>query len=193
METAMKIGSNTRSCRPTNQGQRGFTMLEVMISIVVVTVGLMSLLAAFSVAMASTQTAKQDMIAKQLAQEAMESIITARETANADWTQIQNVGPGNGIFVTGFQSIRQAGPDGVIGTADDSGAPMATTQEPGPDGIVGTADDPAPVPLTNYKRSIVIAPGTSADLRTVTITVRYSTRGNATRSYVLSGIVSQYR
>jgi hypothetical protein len=160
---------------------------------VVIMIGLLTLLAAFGAAVDATHTAKEDMIAKQLAQEAMESIVTARETANVGWDQIQNVGPGNGIFVTGLQAIRQAGNDGVIGTADDSAAPLSTMQDPGPDGIVGTPDDPAPTPLTNFQRSILIADTATADLRTVTITVQYNTARGRTRSYVLSGMISQYR
>jgi prepilin-type N-terminal cleavage/methylation domain-containing protein len=172
---------------------RGFTLVEVMVSMAVITIGLMTLLAAFGVAMGATHTAKEDMIAKQLAQEAMESIVTARETADITWDQIQNVGPGNGIFVTGLQPIRQAGVDGIIGTADDSAAPMETMQDPGPDGIVGTADDSAPTPLINFQRSIAIAPTAVPDLRSVTITVQYIASNGRTRSYVLSGMISQYR
>jgi prepilin-type N-terminal cleavage/methylation domain-containing protein len=181
METAM-------TARPT---QKGFTLIEVLVSMVVVTIGLVALLGSFSVAMTATQAAKQDMISKQLAQEAMESIVTARETANISWDQIQNEGPGNGIFVTGFRDINQAGTDGIIGTQDDSGA--ETVQDPGPDGIMGTGDEPAPVPLTNYKRQIVIGPTATGDLRTVTITVRYTTNRGTIRNYILSGMVSQYR
>jgi prepilin-type N-terminal cleavage/methylation domain-containing protein len=174
--------------------ERGFSLLEVLISMFVITIGLVALLGAFSVAMAATQNARQDMLAKQLAQEAMESIVTARESPNSTWAQIQNVGPGGGIFVTGFMPIRQAGADGIIGTADDAGAPMETMQDPGADGIVGTADDPAPTPLTNYQRSIAIGLTANANLRTVTITVQYSNNNTSgTRTYVLSGLISQFR
>ncbi len=176
----------------SGQSQAGFSLIEVLVSIVVITIGLVALLGAFAVGMAATQTAKQDMVAKQLAQEAMESIVTARETANTTWDQIQNVGPGNGVFVTGFQPIRKAGVDGVIGTADDSADVAETMQDPGPDGIVGTADDPPPTPLTNFQRSISITPTASGDLRNVTITVQY-TDGKMVKNYVLSGMISQYR
>jgi prepilin-type N-terminal cleavage/methylation domain-containing protein len=171
----------------------GFTLIEVLVSMVVITVGLISLLAAFGVAMQATNTAREDMIAKQLAQEAMESIVTARETANVPWSAIQNVGPVGAIFVTGLQPIRQAGADGVIGTADDGAAPAETMQDPGPDGIIGTADDGPPIPLTKFQRQIVIGPTATPDLRTVTITVQYTTTRNVTRSYILSGMISQYR
>ena len=192
MDAAIAPIQNSVSCK-ANQNTRGFTLIEVLVSMVVITVGLISLLAAFGVAMQATNTAREDMIAKQLAQEAMESIVTARETANVQWSAIQNVGPVGAIFVTGLQPIRQAGPDGVIGTADDGAAPAETMQDPGPDGIVGTPDDGPAIPLTKFQRQIVIGPTATPDLRTVTITVQYTTTRNVTRSYVLSAMISQYR
>ena len=181
--------------------QQGFTMLEVLVSMVVLTIGLVSLLAVFAMAMAKTQSTQQDMIAKQVAQEAYEALFTARETANISWVQIQNVGTGqvpDGIFVTGLQQVRQTGTDGIAGTADDSSAPLQTMTLPGPDGIVGTSDDVSQ-PLTNFQRSITISPVvtggiTASDLRTVTITVQYYTsQSKFPKTYILSGFISQYR
>lgn len=196
METTRTMKGSTQNNQmlsPTRFCQRGFTLIEVLISIFVITIGLIALLGAFAVAMAATQNAKQDMVAKQLAQEAMESIVTARETANSTWDQIQNVGAGNGIFVVGFMPINKAGADGIIGTADDAVAGAETTQDPGPDGIVGTADDGVPTPLANFQRNISITPTATGDLRNVTITIRYSSAQGTTRTYVLSGMISQYR
>jgi type IV pilus modification protein PilV len=193
VETTMTITSVKKSLRHKTGRQSGFSLIEVLISMVVITIGLIALLGAFTVAMASTQNAKLDMIAKQLAQESMESIVTARETANSTWDQIQNVGAGGGIFVTGFVPINKAGADGIIGTADDNAAGAETVQNPGADGIVGTADDLPAAPLTNFQRSIAIGPTATGDLRTVTITVQYTTPQNVRRTYVLSGMISQYR
>ena len=60
--------------------RRAFTLMEVLVSMFVLTIGLLSLAAVFSMAMASTQTSQLDMTAKQMASEAMESISTARQT-----------------------------------------------------------------------------------------------------------------
>ncbi|HEY7099997.1 MAG TPA: prepilin-type N-terminal cleavage/methylation domain-containing protein [Terriglobales bacterium] len=184
-----------------NRRQQGFTLIEVLVSMVVLTIGLVSLLGVFVMAMAKTQSTQQDMIAKQVAQEAYEALFTARETANVSWAQIQNVGTGNvpdGIFTTGMQSVRQAGNDGIIGTADDSGASPQSMTLPGPDGIVGTSDD-INMPLTNFRRSITITPVVtggviSSDLRNVNITVQYyTTQSKYPKTYSLSGFISQYR
>ena len=81
--------------RERNATESGFSLLEVVISMAILTVGLVSLLGVFGLAMASTQTSQQDMIAKQLANEAMESIVTARNTSQISWDDIQNVGSTN--------------------------------------------------------------------------------------------------
>lgn len=187
------------SLRPARQ--RGFSLLEVLVSMVVLTVGLVSLLGVFAVALSKTQVSQEDMIAKRVAQEAYEAIFTARETANVQWAQIQNTGTGSvpdGIFLPGFQPIDNPGADGIIGTADDNSSGPETLILPGPDGIVGTADDVSQQ-LTNFQRSIAITPvvtggATDADLRTITITVQYQTsQSKFPKTYVLSGFISQYR
>jgi len=181
------------------QPERGFTMIEVVISMVVLTIGLISLLGVFGIAMAATQTSQQDMIAKQLANEALESIVTARNTSQLQWDQVQNVGSGAGIFVTGLLPINLAGADGIIGTADDAVAGPQVLIEPGPDGIYGTADD-VQVPLTNYQRQVTISPVVDASgnlvpsLRGINVTIQYTTpRLGTPKTYVLSSYISQYR
>jgi prepilin-type N-terminal cleavage/methylation domain-containing protein len=203
---AQLIMTNTFRRSSTARGeQRGFTLIEVMISVVVLTVGLVSMLAVFGLSLAATQTAQEDMIAKQLAAESLESIFTARDTSQITWSQIQNAANG-GIFVDGFTQILDPGPDGLQGTADDLNAnpacpgPSKCLISPGPDGILGTADD-VYWPLNNYSRQIVIGPLNDASgvqyssLRSVTITIQYaaSTGTKAPKTYVMSAYISQYR
>lgn len=178
------------------RAQLGFMLVEVMVAMVILTVGLVTLLGVFSLALATTQTAQQDMIAKQLASEAMESIVTARQTTQLDWSSVQNVSAG-GIFSDGFKPIQNAGANGVAGTTDDTGARTLTL--PGPDGIVGTSDDIS-LPLTNYQRQIAITSVTDSsgniltDLRSVNITVQYAIpRTSIKKNYVLTSYISQYR
>lgn len=187
--------------RARKQAQDGFSLLEVMISMLLLTVGMVSLLGVFGLAMAATQTTQQDMIAKQLANEAYESIVTARNTAQINWDQIQNVGSTDcpitgtatcGIFLTGAQPIYNAGADGIYGTADDAAAGTQTLHEPGPDGTYGTADD-AFIPLTGYQRTIVLT-NLDTTLRSITITVQYTaTQAALPRTYVLNSYISEYQ
>jgi prepilin-type N-terminal cleavage/methylation domain-containing protein len=188
-------GGNSRVRR---RAERGFSLLEVVISMAVLTVGLVSLLGVFGLAMASTQTSQQDMIAKQLANEALESIVTARNTSQVSWAQVQNIANG-GIFLNGANPICLAGADGIVGTADDAAAGEQTLTEPGPDGIFGTADDVS-IPLTGYQRTILISPVYDSQgnlvttLRGVNITVQYATtQARLPKTYVLSSFISQYR
>lgn len=180
--------------------EAGFTLIEVMISMVVLTVGLVSLLGVFGMAMATTQTAQQDLIAKQLASEAMESIFTARNTSQLQWSDVQNTSQG-GIFLDSpqFQPIYNPGADGMTGTDDDAASGAKVLVSPGKDGIVGTSDD-VQLPLTNFQRSIQITPvldstnNALTDLRNLTITVQYSIPQSKTKkTYVLTGYISQYR
>ncbi len=198
------MGSDMNSANNTKvhlRGDTGFTLIEVLISMFILTIGLLSLLGVFGLSMSATMSAQEDRIAKQLAQDAFESIYTARDTNNIPWTSIENVsGGGTGIFVTGFQPINQAGADAIVGTADDSAAPAQVLTLPGPDGIIGTTDD-VTVSLLNFKRQIVITDvlsgggaGTVADLRNVAVTIQYTTpRSVLAKQYVLAGYISQYR
>ncbi len=176
---------------------RGFTLIEVMVSMVVLTVGLISLLGVLGLAMRATQGSEQLAVSKQLANEALESILTARETSNIQWVQIQNTGSG-GIFLPGANLIYNAGADGIIDTADDSASGIQTLDLPGPDGIFGTADDVF-LPLTNYTRQIDIEPVISGgapdgNLRSITITVTYSTpQFKVPQTYILTTYISPYR
>jgi prepilin-type N-terminal cleavage/methylation domain-containing protein len=181
--------------RRRKRRQQGFTLMEVLISMFVLTIGLVSMLGVFATAMASTQAAQQDMIAKQLAQQAMETIFTARGTANLTWDQIQSVGGAGspGIFRTGLQAIKQPGTDGIYGSINDGSSGPQTMTLPGPDGIVGTGDD-ITLGMNNYQRSVTISNTASADLRSVAITIQYTTpTSKFPKTYVLSGFISQYR
>ncbi|MGA7295755.1 MAG: prepilin-type N-terminal cleavage/methylation domain-containing protein [Terriglobales bacterium] len=188
--------------------EAGFSLLEVLISMAVLTVGMVSLLGVFGLALASTQTSQEDMIAKQLANESYESLVTARNTSQINWDQIQNVGSTNcpisgasscGIFLTGANNIYNAGVDGIYGTADDAAAGEQTLQDPGPDGVFQTADDTF-IPLTGYQRTILISPlydssgNLIATLRSVTITVQYATsQAKLPKTYILNSYISEFQ
>ena len=184
--------------RPS-QLQRGFSLLEVVISMAILTIGLVSLAGVFGLAMASTQESQEDMIAKQMANEVVESIVTARNTAQLSWDAIQNTSDG-GIFLNGFQQAYMPAGDGILGTADDvTGAQYVTITEPGPDGIYGTSDDIS-LPLSNYRREIQIQPVTDANgnvvpsLRAINVTIQYNTpRTRVPKTYSLSSFISQFR
>lgn len=197
----MTAESNTAFRPGFKSTQRGFTLIECMISMVILVIGLLSLLGVFGIAMASTQTSQLNGTAKLLADEAMEGILTARETANISWAQINNTGSG-GIFLPGFLPIDCAGVDGIIGTADDAACGPQILEQPGPTGIyVGTCPPDVCNTLTNFTRNILISPvippgggPASTTLRQVTITVQYTTpQLNVPRQYVVNTYISPFR
>jgi len=202
------------SSQVRKQAEDGVSLLEVVISMAVLTVGMVSMLGVFGLAMATTETSQQSMIAKQLANEAYESIVTANNSGQLTWDDIQNTGSTNcpvtgaascGIFASPttpqpmYTAITTGQYAGILGTTYDVGQPEQTLQDPGADGIYYTADDTF-IPLTGYKRTILIgqvndASGNPvASLRSVTITVQYQTsQTNLPRTYILNSYISQYQ
>jgi prepilin-type N-terminal cleavage/methylation domain-containing protein len=189
-------------------GQSGFSLLEVMFAMVVLAVGMLAVLASLGFAIGANETSQQDMLARQIASEAMESIFNARNTSQLGFAAINNTGTPGGIFSPLAASPKCAGPDGIIGTADDVACTTAAgvvcpnggvecLTEPGPDGIVGTADDVI-VSLANFTRTITITPllenGTTVPtLVLVTITINYTVPNHGgTKSYVLEEEISSY-
>lgn len=205
MATSISKGSTGRVPK---SAESGFSLIEVMISMVLLTVGMVSLLGVFGMAMASTQTSQQDMIAKQLANEALESIITARNTSQMTFDDIQNTGSVNcwvtgasscGVFLVGAQPIYNSGADGIYGTSDDAAAGAETLREPGPDGVYGNSNDVI-IPLTPFQRKIEFLPVYDAQgnlvksLREVKVTMQYSTpQTKLQKSYVLDSFISQFQ
>jgi len=184
--------------------ESGFSLLEVMFAMVVMMVGLVSLLAVMALAMASTQTSEQLAISKRLANEAIESILTARETATVSWAQIANgdcsVGGTCGIFLSGAQPIDLPGVDGIIGTNDDAAAGPQVLESPGDSGVyAGTCPPDNCTSLTNYTRTIAITPYTvggvpDPNLNSVTITITYvNPQLHVPQNYILSTLISEYR
>jgi len=190
-----------------NQTQSGFTLIEVMIAIAVMTIGILAVMASFATAIAATASAQEDLIARHKALDAMESIYTARNSQQLPFASINNVAAG-GIFLPGALPLKCAGPDGIVGTADDTNCTAPDTgvacpggEEcmvlPGPDGILGTFDD-LPQSLSNFTRSITFNPVTlpsgniNANLIAVTITVTYIKPGWPARTYTVNGLISSY-
>jgi len=200
------MGATMTQCVSRRSEQRGFTLVETMIAIVIMSLGILTVVAAFATAVATTQNAQQDLVARQKALEAMESIFTARNTQQITFAQIANISSG-GIFVDGATPLWSAGPDGIVNTADDVPYPATGVCPagpecitlPGPDGILGTADD-VPMSLGNFTRSIQINTVLEADgltinpsLKQISVTVTYTTASPLPRSYSVNALISSFR
>jgi len=185
---------------PGTNNSEGFSTLEVLAAMFVLTIALTSLLALFGYAI-STMTLNQDLlIAKQKSREALESIYTARNTRQITFDMIQNVSD-SGIFLDGYQPLKRPNPisgmgDGLIGTADDGA--IETLTLPGPDGVLGNGDDEVRV-LTRFERqiqidSILYADSTvNPDVRKVQVSIRYSNPLGGQQAYVVESYISRFR
>lgn len=144
---------------------KGFSLIEIVVAIIIMTFGLVALAGLLVVGVTLPQRARQQEVAKQLANEIMESIIFAKESNPSGFNTFDafnyggNHAEGRFISSTGNANITKmltAGPDGVYGTCDDgqSGSSfincagqtsgqlgtnlLSVTIDPGKDGLYST-------------------------------------------------------
>lgn len=186
--------ANTRT---SGRKQSGFTLIEAVISIAVLTFGVLSLAAVYAQGIFYAGLAENDYIAEKKAEQAAEAIFTARDTKILKWSDLQNVsgvsGSDGGVFLDGPQPILVPGSDGLVGTKSDQGAAHEfVIKGPGPDGIFGTADDLTMDLNPWMTRTITIVPlSGETNLRQITITIDYWA-GRMHRTYVLISYISAF-
>jgi prepilin-type N-terminal cleavage/methylation domain-containing protein len=202
MDATMTGRTARPSCTKTNA--RGFSLIEVIISIAILMIGLLALVGTFGLALASTANSQEDLVAKQKAMEAVESIYTARNTQQLGFGAIANTNAAGGIFKLGYQPLLAAGADGLVGTTDDTNFPacpggVECINLPGADGILGTSDDNQ-MSLSNFQRQItitsVLQPDGTANpnLKQVQVDVQYTKAGSSNkRTYTTIAYISSYR
>ena len=160
--------------------QKGFTLLEIVIAMAVLSFGILALASFYTQGMQASYRSQIQFIAQEKAQEALETIFTARDTQMLSFAQINNVSAG-GVFLDGPQPLLAPGPDGLVGTADDDAAkPDNIVVGPGPDNVLGTADDTT-INLNPWMtRTILIQPVQNENnLNQITITGNYNYEGQA--------------
>jgi type II secretory pathway pseudopilin PulG len=166
--------------------QAGFSLVETIVAIGVLTVGTLGVAGVFTVGVQKTISSPVELLATQKAAAAVESVFSARDSHMVTWAQLRNVSNG-GIFLNGPQSMKVEGADGVVNTADDGA--VETVVLPGRDQVLGTADDVTQT-LNGYTREIRIT-DLSDDLRQVTVIITYR-MGGTLRSYTLTALISSF-
>jgi hypothetical protein len=178
------------------ESAEGFSLVEVMIATLVLSVGVLSLVGVVGLGLQTVASSSAMLIAREKAREAVESVHSARDTGELSWSRVRNVADG-GAFLNGAQNVRMPGADGLVNTADDGS--IEVLRGPGADGLLNTADDTLTTLAPElFQRQIIITPLTFDDsaavnpnLRQIAVTVSYRVR-NAWRTYTLTTFVSSY-
>lgn len=176
-----------------NNSENGFSYIDVMCAIVILVVGILALLSAITSAVVQSASQQQQLAARQIASSTIESIMSAKETSSGTlgWSRVGNVGSnpdvnGNmqGIFLTGNHQVRNdAGPDRIVGTADDTGGLVGGFQRQ----IVITDQCDPDRPSPNCP-----TPGTYAvRIRSIQVTISYFV-GSIQRQEQLTTVLTDY-
>jgi type II secretory pathway pseudopilin PulG len=172
--------------------ESGVTILEMVVAMLILTIGLLGLAASIGYAMTVSNKGRNLTNSKLLVVSILEQMEKMRNTESGTieeltFGQIANVGqvdntgasrifPG---FPTGFQTVSMnPGPDGIFGTADDM-------INPGADNVYGTADDftDPSWAVGQYARQITIT-SLNPNLKRIQVTLRYPDAGGQMRDLV---------
>jgi len=172
-------------CRKSAVEDKGFTLVEVLIAMVIMTVGLLMVLALFAKGLSATQFAQQDMIAKQKAREQLEAIYASRNDSRVTWANIQNTPAG--IYMTGYNplyAVTDSSTD-IMGTTFHGAAFDSFVSRTGSGAFV-------PVFLTSpqWQRQVLITNTLDPNLRQITVSVQVITPGLGVRTYSVNGEIA---
>src|SRR5258705_10612499 len=105
--------------RPRRNPQSGFTLLEAMIAIVILSFGILSLAAVYAQGIQVASLTQMDYIAEKKAEEAVETIFAARDSGLLLWTNIRNGlgGATDGVFLVDPHTLLAAARYGVYATS----------------------------------------------------------------------------
>lgn len=172
--------SNTRTNRSSEDG---FSLLEMVVAMLVLTIGLLGVASAIGYALMASNRGRGITNSKMLIVSALEQMETLRDTGQLNYAEISNSqvqGSTFRGFPSDFRPVSTVpGPDGVFGTADD----LSTAA--GADGYYGTADDT--IDWTRARPGVtrqIIITDLNPLLKKIQVTLRYSPNGNEVRELV---------
>ena len=166
--------------RKPKHSESGVTILEMVVAMLILTVGLLGLAASIGYAVTVSNKGRNLTNSKLLVVSLLEQMETLRNTEQLTFGQIANQGSVDNTgapkvfigFPTVFQSLSiNPGPDGIFGTSDD-------LISPGPDNVYGTSDDTVDSTwaVPGYQRQITIT-NLSTNLKRIQVTLRYPDAG----------------
>ena len=181
METAIKNNS-FRPTRNHRQQEGGFTILEMVVALLVLTIGLLGVASAIGYSLMASNRGRGVTNSKMIIVSTLEQMEMLRDTGQLNFQEISNAhvaGSTFSNFPSDFRSVSTTpGPDGVFGTADD-------LISPGPDGYYGDSDDFTDPLLARpgVKRKIEIT-DINPLLKKIKVTLQYSPNGNEQQTLV---------
>ncbi|HEV7681549.1 MAG TPA: prepilin-type N-terminal cleavage/methylation domain-containing protein [Pyrinomonadaceae bacterium] len=187
----MRVQTSSLNSNSTHHSDCGFSLLEMVIAITLLTVGLLGVASAIGYAIVASNHGRSVTNTKLLAVSMLEQMETLRDTNNLTFGQIANVGQVDNAgavksftgFQPGFQQVSiNPGPDGIFGTADD-------LIDPGLNGY-GTGDEfinPS-LALVGVTRKVEIT-NLNTKLKKIQVTVDYSVTGG-TRQLLVTGYLN---
>jgi prepilin-type N-terminal cleavage/methylation domain-containing protein len=172
------------NARNQKSDEQGFSLLEMVVASLVLTVGLLGVASSIGYALLASNRGRGITNAKMLIVSVQEQMEMLRDTGQLTFAEISNShvnGSTFSYFPTEFMPVSAyPGPDGIYGTNDD-------LVSPGPDGFYFTGDDyedPARA-RPNVTRQILISPIPNEPLlKKITVTIRYAPNGGETRELV---------
>lgn len=167
----------------TRSNERGFGLIEAFVALTMLSVGMLGIAGAFAQGMRSLSGSNLDIVAREKAVEAVESVFSSRDTKTIAWAEIRNVngetGSDGGVFLDEARPLYLAGDDGLVNTADDSSV-IETLMRLGQTRQT----------LDKFTRQIEIRTIDQA-LRRIRVIVRYQV-GQEEREYELVTYISSY-
>lgn len=179
------------------ENEKGFSLIETCIALVILTIGILSVLGAISFSWRLIQESEKATVSKEQARSTMETIFSIRDLKLYDtagpvdeealWKMIQvKSGNNGGIFLDGWNPIREnPGIDGIYGTADDACAS-------GPCVVTGYTNSSAIV--DGYEQKIEISDINENGVvrkRQITVKIRYMV-GSQMRETAESTIMASF-
>lgn len=151
--------------------ESGVTILEMVVAMLILTIGLLGLAASIGYAVTVSNKGRNLTNSKLLVVSLLEQMETLRNTEQLTFGQIVNQG----------QTVDNTG-----ATRQFAGFPtdfQPLSMNPGPDGIYGTSDDDSASVVPGYQRQISIT-NLSANLKRIQVTLRYPDAGGQLRDMV---------
>ena len=167
--------------------ESGVTILEMVVAMLILTVGLLGLAASIGYAVTVSNRGRNLTNTKLLVVSTLEQMENLRNTEQLTFGQIANEGAVDNTgasrnfngFPTGLQTLsRNPGPDGIFGTTDD-------LINPGANNTYGDGDDftDPTLAMSGYQRQIAIT-NLNSNMKKVEVTVRYTDAGGTLRNLV---------